>query len=667
MQTQLTCFLMKRLYSILFIFVSGIASVTAQETKFNFGSISPDDLAMKVYAPDTEAIAVILAKTGLVRYKDIHAVYPLFENRYYAIKILKEAGINKYGNAVIKYYTKDDYSTITDIKAMVHLPDGTLIDVSPDQIFEEKINDTRSSKKIAFPGLVIGSVIEYQYTINSKGIFHPVDWYFQSCIPIVYAELKTILPEDYDYAILTQGSPLDSKQINLKSQSLKSAGSSSAGKLSENNTTNIFINEDVPALKEESFITTMEDYYTRVRYQLRSIQHPGTPRKQVMNTWAKLAEELYALPEWGGQLKNKRAGELVLKAANVFPGSDSSQIETAQKIYDYINQNIQWNGKYNYSTSQDINDILKARSGSSGDLNKLMCAALLQCGIVAKPVLLSTRDHGKILELYPFPDQFNHMVILASIDHHDTWIDLGDKYLPLGTLREQALNSRGWIVDEIDPVWTDIKPALSKTMYMIDGTLDKDGNFNGTIESDFTGYPAYHGRKNGDEDKNFNKNLIVCGGVPINISDEQLINTNDPALPFVIKAMIVNQSFATVVNDKFFLKPIFPIGLDDIWFRLEKRSYPIEVNYPEEVSMIFNLKLPDGYVVESLPEPAKISNSTGGLQFSYDAVYSADNLKITLKYIIKQLIFEPEEYSTLKSIYLLRKEKFNRQIVLTKS
>ncbi|MFZ1678681.1 MAG: hypothetical protein WAT91_15475, partial [Saprospiraceae bacterium] len=123
----------------------------------------------------------------------------------------------------------------------------------------------------------------------------------------------------------------------------------------------------------------------------------------------------------------------------------------------------------------------------------------------------------------------------------------------------------------------------------------------------------------------------------------------------------------TVVNDKIFLKPIFPIGLDDIWFKLEKRSYPIEVNYPAEVSMIFNLKLPDGYIVESLPEPAKISNSTGGLQFSYDAVYSADNLKVTLKYLIKQLIFEPEEYSTLKSIYVLRKEKFNRQIVLTKS
>ncbi len=666
MHTRLSFLQMKTIYCILFIFISGIASVIGQEPKVKFGSISPEDLAMKVYAPDTGAIAIILAKTGLVKYNDSHAVYPLSEKRYYAIKILKEHGINKYGNVIITYSTKDDYSSITDIKAMVHLPDGSTIDIDKSQIFEEKINDTRSSKKIAFPGLVIGSVIEYQYTLNSKGMFHPVDWFFQSSIPIVYTELKTILPEDYDYAILTQGGPLDLKQINTKSQSIKSAGSSS-GTSSEKNITNVYINEDVPALKEESFVTTLEDYFTRVRYQLRSVQHPGTPRKQILNTWAKLSEELYALPEWGGQLKNKRPGELVLNAANISPEKDTSQMETAQKIYDYINQNIQWNGKYNFSTSQYISDILKARSGSSGDLTKLMCAALLRCAIVANPVLLSTRDHGKTLELYPFADQFNHMVVLATIDKKECWIDPGDKNLPIGTLRPEALNSRGWIADEEDPRWTDINPVKSNSTYLINGSLDQDGNIKGDIETRFTGYDAYEKRKKIELDKELPNHLLVSGAVPLKISDAELINVDTPSMLLEIKGKINDQSIATVTSDKIYLNPVFPTGLDEIPFRLESRTYPIEMNYPSEVSLILNLSLPEGYTLESLPAPMKISNSTGGIKVTYDVGLTSGKLNIAIKYLVRQTLFEPEEYSTLKTIFMMRSQKLNEQIVLTKS
>lgn len=658
---------MKTIPPLLVIFLSFITSSFSQESKVKFGNISPDDLAMKVYTPDTEAIAVILAKTGLIQYDDHNGTYPLTEQKYYAIKILKEAGIDKYGNVEINYYDYIGHTTITDIKAMVHLPDGTNITIDKKQVFEEKTNEYWSTKKIAFPKLVIGSVIEYQYTINSPERFHPVDWFFQTDIPIVYAYLKTRLPVEYSYVILSQGLPIDSKQLNVNNDLTKKASTTFSQRSHGAYDTNIFVNEDVPALKEESFITTMDNYYSRVRYQLQSIKYPGGVRVLVLNTWIKLAQELYTKPEFGGQLNYKRPGELVLKAANVVPGTDTSQMASAQKIYDYINRNIQWNGRFHYKSDHEIKDILKARSGNSDDLNKLMCAALIQCGIVAKPVLLSTREHGDTQELYPFTDQFNHMVVLATIDKKLYWLDLGDKNLPIGMLRPEALNSRGWIADENDPTWTDIKTVNSNSVYLIKGSLDKDGNINGDIESRFTGYHAYEKRNKIAKDKELADHLIVSGSAPLKISDAELINADTPSMPFEIKGKINDQSIATVTPDKIYLNPVFPKGLDEIPFRLESRTYPIEMNYPSEISMNLTLSLPEGYTIESLPTPMKIVNSTGGMKVTYDVDMIAGKLNIAIKYQVRQTLFEPGEYSTLKSILNMRNQKLNEQIVLTKS
>ncbi|HZV71348.1 MAG TPA: DUF3857 domain-containing protein [Saprospiraceae bacterium] len=647
---------MKFALAVLICFMTIIFSFS-QNTKVKFGVVTPEDLAMKVYTPDTEAVAVILAKTGYIEYDPLAGAYPLTEEKHYIIKILKEAGINKYGNVEINYYSYNKRTDVSGIKAMVHLPDGTEIKISNDQVFDEKKSEFWSSKKFAFPKLITGAVIEYQYTIHSYDRFHPVDWFFQAEIPIVYAELETKIPETYDYVVLTQGTLVDKKEdgakpgpAGIKKQGIK-----------------VYINEDVPALKKESYITTMEDYYTRIRYQLQSVQYPGSHREQILDTWDKLAQGLYEIPEWGGQFKNKRPGELVLKAANITPGTDTSQMETAQKLYDYINQNFQWNGKYNISTQKDIVAILKAMSGSSGDLNKLMCAALQQSGIVAKPVLISTRDHGKPLELYPFTDQFNHMAVLATIDEKDYWLDMGDKNLPLGALRKNALNTRGWIADEKNPSWTDIVPVNSKSVFVIKGSLDENGNLNGAIETRFTGYHAMDKRNMLDEKKEFGDHLMVSGSSPIKVSGLEIIHANDVSQPLQIKANVVDQSIGTATPDKIYLNPIFPEGLDEIPFRLEKRTYPIEMNYPSEVSMMLNVALPEGYTIESLPSPIRFANSTGGIHVIYDAALVADKLNITIKYVVKQTYFEPEEYTTLKSIFNKRKEKFNEQIVLTKT
>src|SRR5688572_30780115 len=94
MKTALAFFLLQFLF---------ILNSSGQNVKVKFGKIAPADLAMKVYAPDPEADAVILSKIGRVTY-DIKADnYQLTEETHVVIKILKEPAIDKYGNVQLHY------------------------------------------------------------------------------------------------------------------------------------------------------------------------------------------------------------------------------------------------------------------------------------------------------------------------------------------------------------------------------------------------------------------------------------------------------------------------------------------------------------------------------------------------------------------------------------
>ncbi|HJW27627.1 MAG TPA: DUF3857 and transglutaminase domain-containing protein [Saprospiraceae bacterium] len=652
-----------------------------QDAKVKFGKIDPDDLAMKVYAPDTNANAVILLKTGSIRYDLLQEKFIFNEYNHVVLKILKEAGLDEYGNVELKYYTHHDFSRINNLKAMVHLPDGTEVKVDNDQIFDEETNDYWSKKKIAFPKLVVGAIIEYEYNLVSQGVFHPVDWYFQKEIPIVTAVLTTKIPKFLDYVILTEGEPLDDQKteytyeqyntssINRGMFTIGHAEQSSINSSSEKVefTLRTYTNKDVPALKEECCITTMDDYYSRVRYQLKSYEYSEGMWKPVMNSWQKVAEELYNIPEWGGQLLNKRPGQLVLEAAGVDVATASNQKDIVQAVYHYINHNIQWNKLYSVSSDLDINALLKSKSGDSGDLNKMACAALRQAGIEAKPVLISTRSNGKTLELYPFVDQFNHMIVLAKVDGKDMWIDQGNPDLPLGQLAEESLNGRGWVADQTAPFWTDLVAPSTKTIFLLKGAIDQNGLLNGTVESRFTGYHALHqrNRMHSEKDK-YGSDQLSCNRQPVPLTEMELINADDPSMPFQFKGKIVNYPMATATPDRIYINPVIPDGLDDLPFKLLERTYPIEMTYPFDITMIVNLELPQDFKLEALPEPIRYTAENGGVQITYNISNVQGKLNISMIFAVTKLQFLPTDYPMLKNLYGQRHDKFNEQIVLSK-
>ena len=75
-------------------------------------------------------------------------------------------------------------------------------------------------------------------------------------------------------------------------------------------------------------------------------------------------------------------------------------------------------------------------------------------------MIISTRDHGKVYQDFPFADFFNDVLIIASVDNKKLILDATDPYCPTNLIPANCCNGKGFIVDEDEEKWTNIYNSL---------------------------------------------------------------------------------------------------------------------------------------------------------------------------------------------------------------
>ena len=78
--------------------------------------------------------------------------------------------------------------------------------IKSDGEFTEQVNKYWGRKKISLPNVKEGSIIEFEYILESPRIGVFKDWKFQDGIPVNYSQFETIVPEYFDYKAFQKGS-----------------------------------------------------------------------------------------------------------------------------------------------------------------------------------------------------------------------------------------------------------------------------------------------------------------------------------------------------------------------------------------------------------------------------------------------------------------------------
>lgn len=99
-------------------------------------------------------------------------------------------------------------------------------------------------------------------------------------------------------------------------------------------------------------------------------------------------------------------------------------------------------------------------------------------------------------------------------------------------------------------------------------------------------------------------------------------------------------------------------------FKLEKREYPVEFNYPYTIQTVYTYTLPDNYEVAEIPEPIAVKLPDNGGNFVYQAQKLGNKLNISSIINIKKSLFLPEEYESIKIFFQHIIDKQNELVVL---
>ncbi|MEM6699159.1 MAG: hypothetical protein AAF599_12225, partial [Bacteroidota bacterium] len=142
---------MKRTRIILYLIILFLLNhllIEAQKAPMKWGKVEEADLQMTSYLPDSQANAVVLCDYATYSF-DFGTDENLYRvSRHRRIKILTRAGFDE-GDVIIPYYKRGGAGLT--VKAQVIQPDGSKVDISKKEMFDEQVYESRYNKRIAFP------------------------------------------------------------------------------------------------------------------------------------------------------------------------------------------------------------------------------------------------------------------------------------------------------------------------------------------------------------------------------------------------------------------------------------------------------------------------------------------------------------------------------------
>jgi hypothetical protein len=647
---------------------------------YELGKVTIQELNQKQHPTDTSAVAAILFNRGKTYFDYVeNSHFVLVTEVEMKIKVYKKEGLD-WANKEIAYYIggDEDESVIINKATTYNLVNGKIekTKINGEGEFKENANKFWASKKITMPNVKEGSIIEYKYTIKSPYFANLQDWKFQEIIPVNYSEYKTIIPEYYSYNFYSRGNiALNTKKeikyrsIDIYSKELVKNGavikyekSFERINLSENVT--IINAENVPALIEEEYSNNIENYLSSIQYQLASKQLPNDMIKLYSDTWEGVTKNINENYNFGEELKKDNYFEA--DYMNLVNGKNLTNDEKINIIYNYVKNHYKWNEMNSIYTDVGVNKAYKEKVGNVAEINFTLIAMLRKAGLNANPILLTTRSRA--INLFPTTTAFNYVICGVEIGEKIMFLDATDKLLKPDVLPTRALNYIGRLVRQNSTsIEVDLSPKLhSKKSVLIFASIDNQ-SIKGNIKETLTENRAYNFRsKNSSISEDTYLENIEKSMTGFEISEYKIENKTDEKEPLKEDYYFTATNEIEVINDKMFFKPLLFFAIDENPFKQDKRDYPIDFKYPTHDSYTITYNLPQGYVVESIPEKINIATEDNLASFSFFTGNVGDKVQIVSNFYINSSLVSSDYYDTLKAFFNQVFLKMNEKIVLKK-
>ncbi len=659
---------MKKQFLLLLLLGMSI-SVNAQK----FGKFSEDLYTQSYFPSDSSANASYVRQSVDIFY-DFKSEWGIMltMDYHFIIKIYNENG-EDYAKFEIPFYADGGKrESVSSIKGVTYnQQEGEVVKtkLNKKNVYKEKTTDNWNKMVFAMPDVRAGSIVEVKYRVTSPYIFSIPKWYFQHQIPTTLSEYRLLVPS---YFTLT---PVATGVVPLE-QNREGVSQSRHGEVRHS-----LKAVDVPAVKKDKYVLNSNDYRSGVKYEIMSVKWPDKPVETYSKDWNDISKTLNEHKDFGKQLdaKLKELHPIVKEAVSL------EEEERKEYLYNYVRDNYIWNEKYGAKSEEGLKKFVEEKTGSIGDINLLLLNLYRKAGIESYPVVSKSRYHGLLNTHYPSLTELNYLMVYVPTDNGYLLLDASDDLTPYGDLPTRAINLYGVVIKEksgeifeIDNPNEFVVQTMSNYNYdeeknqLIGQSKRKRSNYAGT---------RYRRKVREENDESQEKEVE---SVESDESDDQQddIENYDVENVYTIKSIdnleelseSISMEYEVEVNNstkavagKLFIDATLDFGVEKNPFDTEKRAYPVFYDSKLATQTFATIEIPEGYQVESLPEPKSIALPNKGGTFRY--ITSQKDQSITINYALKinQTTFTPQEYEGLKEFYKIIIGLNNEKIVLTKA
>jgi len=635
---------MKKLITILLVLtIIPIAySQKKPKNKMKFGKVSIEELQMTDCNLDSTANAVVLGDYRSYSFEHIPNIgFQISYQIYRRIKVLNNEGVDKVSDFTISLYEHNGVGEkMTSFKAYTYnLEEGNIVETKLDKKSKFVENSEYSvNHKYAFTNVKAGSILEYKYSISSDFISDFNTYYPQEDIPVLWAELHVEYFEEIKFKYFTSGSvsPFYSNHDLIQ------------GKVIDT-----WIYKDVPAIEQEAYMRDVENYTAKVDYELLKIAFQGSYYQDFTTSWKEISKDIMKSDHFGKLLNKSRYFKDIVS----FVKSDSTAQDEMSQVklaLEYIRNNYEWNKNNRYFPTREFSKVISKKSGNSADLNILLMGALTELGISVRPIVLSTRNHGVLLQSKPSSDDLNYTITAFYIDGKKHIVDAATDYSPIDLLPPKCLNGQGFATDINAPRWIDLEAGdpYSKRIF-VQANIDEDFIVSGVYQAKEKGYAAMKIRKSiqsaGGNEKYIQDEIENSSDFSIteySISDEENLD-KDVTVKYKFSSDVQIQEMGDLIS----IHPILFKDYESNPFTKEVREFPVDFTYPISLDYTYIYTLPEGFVVDELPKPTRVSNEDKTMNFLLNSVARGNSITISLKFNIKKPFFSTRQYEEVKSFF----------------
>lgn len=632
--------------------------------------IEKDAAAAVVYRKTNTKFNYISDK-GFQLQTEVHEIVKIYNNKGYD-KATVEIPLYKAG--------KNNKELVTSLKGFTYNNiDGEIEKVKLEKgaIFDEETSKYWNLKKFTMPNIQDGSVIEYTYKFISPFTTTINEFRFQEEIPVDLVDMQFYAPEWMSFRTHGKGwIPLnirqDSKERTLRYKyNVERSGSALIGQGSRREEEIRLMEKgykvrltNVSSIKKEAYTGNIDNYSAGLQFELAYTQFPGGTIKNYATTWEDVAKRIYSAPSFGKELEKTNYFKNTI-------GSIHQEFESPEKklaaIYQYVKESFTWNGIRGVYTDEGVAKTFKDKTGNVADINLMLTAMLRHAGIEANPVLISTKSNG--IPIFPTRSGFNYVVSGAIINGNLFLLDGTDRTGNINVLKPSLLNWQGRMIkkDGSSALVNLIPKKPAQHNAIVSFSFDEDLMLQGQSQNRYTGHFAksirntFIGLSDEEQIREMEENLNGS-----EVAELEIKELKNPYKPISTSYNIVDMEAAEAVADKIYFSPSLYLAEDENVFKSDERKYPVDFSFPRQNRYIIKIKIPEGYAVESLPEPLAVSFGENLGNYRYQITENTGELQLNIQKTIGVSMVPPTSYGDLKNFFNLISQKEQEKVVLKK-